>query len=623
MTDWRLSDRLAGLLRVATAVSIVFLIRGPGISLYNAAAIVGVVLLLARRGGLARLRSLAKEPALLALLAMIGWLGVSTLLARRGLPPEVVRNSLRGLAGLAACGTVLLFAFLDPGPQARRQWIWALAAAVTAVSLLHYQAAGGGPVFSWLREMGAAPPGEYHDFGSRNVLAALWTLVLPMVLVERPKGGRGLGLRTAAFVAVVGLGILTLTTLRSRTAIAVFAGSMCLLTVLLLWRGVRQWRTSGTVLVAGVAAWLFFPTVHRRPLLLPTHQGPDLAALRATPRAESVAAGITPLPPPSAPVPSDTPGLGLQPIDFSIGTPMAFRIPLTASYQSFEQEVVAQRDSDVLRIHGRSTAACRGTLRLEVDGLPVETFDGRTLPPDAGWALVRLPVRVEAGTRHRIRLQALGDLSPADSYFEISGVRYASDAVSGAFLVHEQPIHGDLSPDPGIQQGTALVLPWQEAALPPGTWLGPASETRSLDQSLSDRVRLWRFALERVRERPLFGWGFYTFGYQLSTRLAQRGLFTTYANAHSQYLQMLHDGGLVGLALFLAAALMLSRAAWVRVRNGSLEACGLAASLAGVLLNSLTQVVLIDQRYYASVAMAVGLLLSLPRVQRPRPAPGS
>lgn len=620
MTDGRLSDRLACLLRVATAFSIVFLIRGPGISLYNAAAIVGVVLLLARRGGLGRLRSLAKEPALLALLAMIGWLAVSTLLARRGLPPEVLRNSLRGLAGLAACGIVAAFAFLDDRPAARRQWVWAVAAAVAAVSLLHLLSARGSSVYLWLRSLGAAPPGEYHDVGSRNTLAALWTLVLPMILVEPPKLARGI--RTAGPLLLAAAGALMLAYLRSRTAFAVFVGSIGLLTVLFLRRGVREWRVSGAVLLAGTAAWLFFST-GERPLFVASHQGPDLAALRATPRAQSISAGITPVLPPAVPVPAGAPGVELQPIDFSAGTPMAFRIPLTEPYQSFEQEVVAQRDSDVLAIHGRRTPGCRGALRLEIDGRPVESFDGRILPPDAGWALVRLPVRLEAGTRHRIRLQALGDLSPVDSYFEISGVRYATDAVSGAFLVHGQPIRGDLSPDPGVQQGMALVLPWQEAALPPGTWLDPAAEAKGLDQSLSDRLLLWRFALERARGRPLVGWGFYTFGYQLSTLLAQRGLFTTYVNAHSQYLQMLHDGGLVGLALFLAAALMLSRAAWVRLRNGSLEACGLAASLAGVLLNSLTQVVLIDQRYYASVAMAVGLLLSLPGVQRPRPAPGS
>src|SRR5262249_33623417 len=98
-----------------------------------------------------------------------------------------------------------------------------------------------------------------------------------------------------------------------------------------------------------------------------------------------------------------------------------------------------------------------------------------------------------------------------------------------------------------------------------------------------DRWQLWVQTAPSAREFPVWGAGFTTFAFlERMSGPPGTGIDFVYDNAHNEYLNLLLEGGLVGLALALAAlALAWARGARAYRRHREGPAGGLA--LGGLL----------------------------------------
>jgi O-antigen ligase len=115
--------------------------------------------------------------------------------------------------------------------------------------------------------------------------------------------------------------------------------------------------------------------------------------------------------------------------------------------------------------------------------------------------------------------------------------------------------------------------------------LGERAEAAFAPHTVADRVAMWRSSLAMLRDRPVLGSGLNTFGllyprYQLPDALAPGQPF-----AHNIFLNVAAEGGLLGLAAFVAvlAAAAASGVRWLqraggaeRVRAASVLAAGTA-----------------------------------------------
>lgn len=597
-------------LRYLAVLAIVLLLHTPAMALYNIAAIAGILVCLRGGEGFARVRATLREPLLFLLLGMLVVLAISTLLARGAVPGPVFATSIRGLLGIAAAGSLLLLAFLDEGEEARPSWGLAFSVGIIVLCGIRLISDAGLDLYPTMRTfLHAEPPGQPRDFGSRNVLGGILNASLPVLLLVG-RANEAWAAKATRYVAAA-LSVYTLVSLRSRTGTLVLCLSLALLFFFLLRRGRGALRPVIFAVAVLVVALALQRGQDARPILVKEARAQSGESVG--PMGAAVAPAVPPMAPPaSGPAPA-TGSASLLSVEASTLTDYLFQVPLTDAAHAFSQSFLVSNPEQSFQINARAPAECRGRLRILVDGVTHLTIEGAgPFPKDFEWRKFSLPDGIVAGRWHTIELVAEGDLSPVDSYYEISGLRYTSDAVRSEFLVHGRPVEGDLSADPGRQEGIALILLGDRRVLPPGKWLQPRVASSALDQSLRDRVELWKLAWEHARERPLFGWGFYTFGYFFPLLSADRGFFEDYANAHSLYFELLHDGGIVTVVMMagvVAAGLLALRR---RSEGGlSAETAALAVSLGGFLVNSVTQMTLVDQRYYAIVSLILGLFLGI------------
>ncbi len=118
---------------------------------------------------------------------------------------------------------------------------------------------------------------------------------------------------------------------------------------------------------------------------------------------------------------------------------------------------------------------------------------------------------------------------------------------------------------------------------------GAAMQTEGEDFS-TGRIHFWTVALTIFVANPVFGSGLESFGVAFTRFDTMNGLYRV-EHAHNEYLQMLSDGGLIGLALVLFFIFFLFRGAQRSIRS-SREKFTAAASLGalagcfGVLVHS-------------------------------------
>lgn len=585
------------LLRYSAVFGIVLLLHTPLMAFYNLVAIAGIIVIVRRERCLLRIIRIIRDPLAIALMGLLLSLVLSTVLSREALPGVIYSASMRNLAGISAAGSLLFFASLDGD---RRGWALAMTAGVLALGALRLSAEAGIDIHASFRAvMDWEPPGARLDYGSRNTLAAILNASLPVVLLVGRDRERRLiaGLRYIA-VAVT---IYIIVALQSRTATLVLVVSLATSSVLLVFRQPSSRRQLAFAVGCLLLAWLV-RGVYERPLVLTQGVAPRAEAIGSIYVPRTAVAGVTG---------STEEGDEVVGVEGREISDYLFRIALTNDFHALEQEIRLPRGTTSLLINARAPAESRGRLRILLDG------DNYLLIQRCGpfcgefhWHSFELPTGAADGGWHTITLKPEGDLSPVDSYYEVAGIRYAADEAVSWFLVHGRAVRGDISPDAGTQEGIGLVLPGDLPTLPSGRWLQPPGARPVLDQSLRDRWELWKIAWLHSMQRPVWGWGFYTFGHFFPALSIDRGFFEDYENAHSLYVELLHSGGFLALAVLVVAlvvgAVLLYRVAVIR---SSVEDAALAVSVAGFAINSLTQMTLIDQRYYALVLVSVGLLL--------------
>jgi exopolysaccharide production protein ExoQ len=103
------------------------------------------------------------------------------------------------------------------------------------------------------------------------------------------------------------------------------------------------------------------------------------------------------------------------------------------------------------------------------------------------------------------------------------------------------------------------------------------------DSSLTGRLPLWAFAMDKFHEKPLAGWGFDSLMSVLST--SDFG----YGQLHNGYLDLLVRGGAIGLLLALVVVLRTLYLAVSQLRHPHRVAPALLTLILAILLHNITE----------------------------------
>lgn len=144
------------------------------------------------------------------------------------------------------------------------------------------------------------------------------------------------------------------------------------------------------------------------------------------------------------------------------------------------------------------------------------------------------------------------------------------------------------------------------------------------NDSLTGRLPLWRFVLERIGDRPMLGYGYFGFwtGWNGPSRGVRQVMDNWYPwHAHNGLLQLSLDLGAIGLLLFLTAYLaILSRGLLALTPAARAERLWPPAYLVFLLLVSTDETVLLQPNTIFTVLFAaVAFARSAPEVCRTRP----
>jgi O-Antigen ligase len=264
-----------------------------------------------------------------------------------------------------------------------------------------------------------------------------------------------------------------------------------------------------------------------------------------------------------------------------------------------------------LRVYVRRGLGGSPSLGIRVDGRPMARISD--LPEgDFQWVSVPLPADAIRGEWTEIEVEAIGELDAVQNYLEVGGVALRSPDILSSYRNGAWNWDGDLSWDAGRQDGVFLVLlngTGLENAVPL-----PAPPDASLDQSLSDRVELWRAAALIAATHPWLGTGYYTFRVQSSEMLKGRPRFFEYANAHNAFLQAAADLGLLGLGCFLGifgASFWALRARGAVTGRGDPLPFAVGLAVMSVLMSSATQTWFADSRYCLAVWIVFAMVVVL------------
>lgn len=139
-----------------------------------------------------------------------------------------------------------------------------------------------------------------------------------------------------------------------------------------------------------------------------------------------------------------------------------------------------------------------------------------------------------------------------------------------------------------------------------------------------DRIEIWRATPAMIAERPFLGAGHGNFP-DISPKFALSDVGgLAFDHAHNLFLNVAVELGLIGLAVLLVLLVLLFRASRRALADRSAPLYPLAlaatASLAGVLVNSLTEYPVRQNVIMATTMIVIGVLLACARSRDERPA---
>ena len=105
---------------------------------------------------------------------------------------------------------------------------------------------------------------------------------------------------------------------------------------------------------------------------------------------------------------------------------------------------------------------------------------------------------------------------------------------------------------------------------------GPIQNENDTQKITSGRVLIWPLAIERIRDKPLFGWGREGFNLSGLREIAWRELKEEWPHPHNAYLEYLLDNGMVGflLSVPIYSIIIIWSFQLLRKKNGFATAIG-------------------------------------------------
>ena len=302
-------------------------------------------------------------------------------------------------------------------------------------------------------------------------------------------------------------------------------------------------------------------------------------------------------------------------------TESSWRAYLGDTASSIRQQVTVDKAGyDSVWIFGRRASAFSDyPVRVDVNGVAI-TNDLNSYLPTELMEWVRLPLvsTPRPGSVLDIEITASGKPDLVNRYIEIGGVYAHGAGITSTYWDGSRALSVDLSPDPGIQSGTYLIvlgdesLPHAPSGLPapfvqgqwhlpageclPGECAAPAGATQA-----ASTLQIWRESLRAALENPVHGLG----NSQLATVLNSTGAgLGPGLSARDQYIQAAAEWGLTGLAALL---LMLGAAIFFASRRGDRLATAL---LVLVVVSMIGESILLDRAGAAVTWMVIGLCLA-------------
>src|SRR5262245_5146258 len=533
----------------------------------------------------------------LVLLGALDLLMLASLLANRDTPQ----------ASLAAQGTVyilsrtiLIATVLVLSPQnrmSRVDWLLACAVGTTLLGVVRGLEIAGAPLQKIIGDPLAIQfLGDLGQPGTWNLYAAVMIVggLLAFSAAEMFDGrGPILALRGMALFLFAMAG-----TSESRTALVAIVLALGGLAIV-----ADEWRRRALLGCFGLAfvlaAILPGVSVLNKPMVVPT---------KAVEAAVPVTAPITP------PAASGEQSPILQVFRPPAGLTATWRVLLDHSDyrfdQIFEQPNLLPHGNYLTLLARAASSSSDMHLRVAVNGIVAAELTAPTLRTYYTWIQVPVPDRaISGGGAVTISLSAQGDLDSQRRYVAVAGINATAPNVRAQAFVAGHPVEGNLSADPGIHRG--MVLLFLNGEVPTLRPL-PATQASALDQSISDRLSLWRSAWHFFLRHPVLGTGFYTFG-TVERQDPSGVLFTAYANAHSDYVELLADLGALGPIVFftlLTVAIMaVLGCAPASLGHERYWGASLAWAVVVLLLTAVSQTLLADTRsamFFWMVLLVVG-----------------
>lgn len=132
-----------------------------------------------------------------------------------------------------------------------------------------------------------------------------------------------------------------------------------------------------------------------------------------------------------------------------------------------------------------------------------------------------------------------------------SGVLFGTAAILFGYVVYKYK-KISIAKIAGLGIAALLILLAASRFIPPLQLIINRFLELGKDTSTTNRIKMWKLALEMFARHPLIGNGWESFKYEYYVNLSARtGSMYDYLDAHNVYLQLLAETGILGLSLFM------------------------------------------------------------------------
>ena len=490
----------------------------------------------------------------------------------------------------------------------QQRWVRAIALLALALSVFRIAEMAGLPLKPLTDALGIAVVSDYGSVSNANTFAVIAAIGIPFLLAGGGVDDSATLIRWSRWLAAA-LVAFALASTESRTGVVIMV--VVVISLLLLAKtGRRRLLVFGLALIYAGGSLVPAFSIGNKPLVVST-QVPQSTV--ATNEAPIIA---PPQSQPGSPPPTPQPGQpalpALHPQWRSLLDRSSYLLEATLS-----PSARGANGNYLVFVVRSASSQDLATLRITVNGSLVADLRPSSMSPYFHWEQVPIPNGlVVAGKPVSIAFAATGHVDSSQHYFAVGGIYARSSGYSSRIWTGHSWLQDDLSSDPGVQSGMPLVF--LNGAVPPLQYFVPP-QGGVVDTSLSDRLFLWRTALNVFLHNPAFGTGFYTFQFVRDQyEPSDNPLFYVYTNTHSNYFELLSDLGVAGPLLFLLILLIplikVMRPTIRRSGDQEWMAPALALAILTLLLSSFTQTWIADSRVYITawfIVLVAGSAIAL------------